>query len=424
MTHLVSRKVKSVSGRQIFDSRGIPTVEAKVVLEDGSIGIASVPSGASTGKFEAHEKRDGDEGFGGKSVYAACNAVGSELKEAIVGADPTDIFEIDRKLIEKDGSENKKRLGANAILAVSLASARAAALSYNIGLFRFLGGINARMMPVPLMNILNGGAHASNNLDVQEFMIMPTGAHSMAQAMKMGTETYFALKKILQGKGLSVSVGDEGGFAPNLKSNEEALGLITDAIEAAGYVPGKDIYLALDVAASEWKDGNDYHLPKKDTVMTSEELLKYYEKLLSQYPILSIEDPFDEEDWDSFRTFTERKGDIQIVGDDLFVTNVSRIQKGISLSAANAVLIKPNQIGSLSETINAVCTAQQGRYNAIISHRSGETTDSFIADLAVALNAGQIKTGAPCRGERLAKYNRLLEIENILGNTATYGMFK
>jgi len=423
MTHHVSRKVKSVSGRQIFDSRGIPTVEAKVVLEDGSIGVASVPSGASTGQFEAHEKRDGDEGFGGKSVYAACNAVGSELKEAIVGEDPTDIFEIDRKLIEKDGSENKKRLGANAILAVSLATARAAALSYNIDLFRFLGGINARMMPVPLMNILNGGAHASNNLDVQEFMIMPTGAHSMAQAMKMGTETYFALKKILQGKGLSVSVGDEGGFAPNLKSNEEALGLITDAIEEAGYVPGKDIYLALDVAASEWKDGNDYHLPKQDKVMTSEELLKYYEKLLSQYPIVSIEDPFDEEDWDSFRTFTERKGDIQIVGDDLFVTNVSRVQKGISLSAANAVLIKPNQIGSLSETINAVCTAQQGRYNAIISHRSGETSDSFIADLAVALNAGQIKTGAPCRGERLAKYNRLLEIENILGNTATYGMF-
>ena len=273
------------------------------------------------------------------------------------------------------------------------------------------------------MNILNGGAHASNNLDVQEFMIMPTGAHSMAEAMKMGTETYFALKKLLTSKGLSVSVGDEGGFAPNLKSNEEALSLITDAIEAAGYVPGKDIFLALDVAASEWKDGKDYHLPKKDSVMTSEELLVYYEKLTSQYPILSIEDPFDEEDWDSFRTFTERKGDIQIVGDDLFVTNVSRVQKGISLSAANAVLIKPNQIGSLSETINAVCTAQQGRYNAIISHRSGETTDAFIADLAVALNAGQIKTGAPCRGERLAKYNRLLEIENILGNTATYGMF-
>lgn len=423
MTHLISRKVKSVSGRQIFDSRGIPTVEAKVILEDGSVGVASVPSGASTGQFEAHEKRDGDEAFGGKSVYAACNAVGSELCEAIVGEDPTDIFKIDKKLIEKDGSENKKRLGANAILAVSLATARAASLSYNVDLFRFLGGVNARVLPVPLMNILNGGAHASNNLDVQEFMIMPTGAHSMAQAMKMGTETYFALKKILSSKGLSVSVGDEGGFAPNLKSNEEALSLITDAIEAAGYVPGKDVFLALDVAASEWKDGKDYHLPKKDSVMTSEELLAYYDKLTSQYPILSIEDPFDEEDWDSFRTFTERKGDIQIVGDDLFVTNVSRIQKGISLSAANAVLIKPNQIGSLSETINAVCMAQQGRYNTIISHRSGETTDAFIADLAVALNAGQIKTGAPCRGERLAKYNRLLEIESILGNTATYGMF-
>lgn len=424
MNSHISRKIKSVSGRQIFDSRGIPTLEATVTLEDGSVGIASVPSGASTGKYEAHEKRDEDEGFGGKSVYRAANAMGSDLKEAIEHIDAINLFTVDRKMIEKDGSENKKRYGANAILAISLATARATANSYHLPLFRLLGGVQARLMPVPMMNILNGGAHASNNLDIQEFMIMPIGAHSFAQAMKMGCETYATLKNLLRERGLSVSVGDEGGFAPDLKSEEEALGLITDAIDAAGYVPGKDIALALDVAASEWANGRDYRLPKKDTIMTCEELFRFYEKLIHSYPIISIEDPFGEEDFPSFSKFTEQHPQLQIVGDDLFVTNKQRLKQGVLQKAANAILIKPNQIGSLSETLETISLASQEHYNTVISHRSGETVDSFIADLAVATNAGQIKTGAPCRGERLAKYNRLLEIENILGDSSSYGIFR
>lgn len=418
-----SRKIAAVHGRQIFDSRGVPTVEAIVTLEDGTIGEASVPSGASTGRFEACEKRDGDQDYGGKSVYAAVNAVDTVLRDAVIGLDAADTYKIDRKLREADGSDNKSRLGANAILAVSLAAARAAANAYSLPLFRFLGGASARLLPLPLMNILNGGAHASNNLDIQEFMIAPVGASSFAEAMKMGVETYAALKNLLKKDGLSVSVGDEGGFAPDLSGDEEALRYITDAIEAAGYVPGKDISLALDVAASEWVEGSDYHLPKKDQVFTREELFAHYAALTSHYPILSIEDPFGEEDFESFRLFTDRYPSLQIVGDDLFVTNVSRIRKGIDLSAANAVLIKPNQIGSLTETLDAIFTAKDAGYNTIISHRSGETCDTTIADLAVAVGAGQIKTGAPCRGERLAKYNRLLRIEELLGDSACFAHF-
>ena len=424
MINTLSRKIKSVYGRQIFDSRGVPTVEATVVLEDGSVGTASVPSGASTGKYEAHEKRDGDDGFNGKSVYAAVNAIGSDLKEAIEGIDATNQDTVDQKMIEKDGTDNKRRYGANAILAVSLANARAAADSYNMLLYQYLGGVNAALMPIPLMNILNGGAHASNNLDIQEFMIMPVGAHSFAHAMKIGCETYAALKKLLREKGYSVAIGDEGGFAPDLKSDEEALELIVDAIEYAGYIPEKDVALALDVAASEWSNGNDYLLPKKNKLMTVDDLFSHYEKLLSNYPILSIEDPFGEEDFPAFARFTDRHKSLQIVGDDLFVTNKERLKQGITQKSGNAILIKPNQIGSLSETIETVSIATQNRFNTIISHRSGETEDFFIADLSVALNSGQIKTGAPCRGERLAKYNRLLKIENQLGSKARYGLFK
>ncbi len=416
--HTHSRKIAGVHGRQIFDSRGVPTVEAIVTLEDGTTGTAAVPSGASTGKYEACEKRDGDRDYGGKSVYAAVNAVDTVLKDAVIGLDAADIFKVDAKLREADGSENKQRLGANAILAVSLASASAAANAYSLPLFRFLGGASAHLLPLPLMNILNGGAHASNNLDIQEFMIAPVGASSFSEAMKMGVETYMSLKTLLKKDGLSTSVGDEGGFAPNLSGDEEALRYITDAIEAAGYTPGKDISLALDVAASEWVEGSDYHLPKADKILTREELFLHYANLSSRYPIFSIEDPFGEEDWESFRLFTDRNPSLQIVGDDLFVTNVSRIRKGIDLSAANAVLIKPNQIGSLSETLDAIYTAKDAGYNTIISHRSGETCDTAIADLAVATGAGQIKTGAPCRGERLAKYNRLLRIEELLGDGA------
>lgn len=421
MNIIQSRKIVSLHGRQILDSRGIPTVEASVILDDGSCGEASVPSGASTGKYEACEKRDGNREFNGKSVYAAVNAVDTVLKDAVVGLDPCDLFKVDRALCEADGSQNKERLGANAVLAVSLASARAAAQAYHLPLFRFLGGSRAKRLPLPFMNILNGGAHASNNLDIQEFMIVPVGAANFAEAMRMGVETYAALKKLLTKDALSVSVGYEGGFAPDLDGDEEALRYITDAIEAAGYTPGKDIALALDVASSEWTDGGDYHLPKKNRVFTQEELALHYRDLFSKYPIISVEDPFGEEDWDAFRVFTAQNPEMQIVGDDLFVTNPQRIRKGIDLDAANAVLIKPNQIGTLSETLEAISIARVSGYNTIISHRSGETCDSFIADLAVATEAGQIKTGAPCRGERLAKYNRLLAIENILGDGATYG---
>lgn len=421
MFYLKSRKVAYVKGRQIFDSRGTPTVEACVTLEDGTTGAASVPSGASTGKYEAHELRDNDRDFGGKSVYAAVNAIETVLNDAVSGTECSDQYLIDSKMIEADGTENKMRLGANSILAVSLACAKAASRSYDMPLFRYLGGTLADTLPVPLMNILNGGAHASNNLDIQEFMIVPVGAKNFHEAMKMGCETYAQLKKILSKNSLSVSVGDEGGFAPSLSTDEEALSYITDAIEAAGYVPGEEISLALDVAASEWYDGGEYHLPKRNKIMTSVELSEYYSSIIGKYPIISIEDPFSEEDWDSFCDFTSHHPSLQIVGDDLFVTNIKRIRKGVEISAANAVLIKPNQIGSLSETLEAISYASRNGYNTIISHRSAETCDTSIADIAVASNSGQIKTGAPCRGERIAKYNRLLRISDALGQKAVYG---
>ncbi len=418
-----SRKITYIHGRQIFDSRGIPTVEAIVGLDDGSFASAQVPSGASTGKYEAFELRDGDEDYMGKSVYAAVNAVDTVIKNAIIEKDATEQFEIDYAMIKADGEKNKSRLGANAILAVSLAVASAAAKSYSLPLYRYLGGSYARLMPLPLMNILNGGAHASNNLDIQEFMIAPVGANSFAEAMKMGVETYHALKSLLKADGLSVSVGDEGGFAPSLSSDDQALGYITDAIEKAGYTPSKDISLALDVAASEWYQNGSYVLPKAGKRLSPSELSSYYKTLLKKYPIISIEDPFGEEDFDSFAEFTKENPALQIVGDDLFVTNTERIKKGASLSCGNAVLIKPNQIGTLSETLDAISCAHENSYNAVVSHRSGETCDTSIADIAVATNAGQIKTGAPCRGERLAKYNRLLRIEELLGNSSKFGIF-
>ena len=417
----ISRKISSVSARQIFDSRGNPTVEACVVLENGSVGIASSPSGASTGMYEAHEKRDGGKDFGGKGVLGAVESVNEDIAKLLVGMDASLQREVDAKMCSADGSENKSVFGANAILAVSLATSKAAASSFDMPLYRYMGGAYARVLPIPMMNILNGGAHASNNIDIQEFMIMPSGAKCFKDAMKMGCEVYAALKSLLSKDKLSVSVGDEGGFAPNLKSDEEALKYITDAIEKAGYNPEEEISIALDIASSEWQFENKYKLVKQGSVLSAGELMNYYESLIKKYPIISIEDPFSEEDWKSFSLFTEKHPDLQIVGDDLFVTNRQRIIKGIDLKAANAVLIKPNQIGSLSETFDAVLVATENGYNSIISHRSGETPDSTIADIAVATNAGQIKTGAPARGERISKYNRLLRIEEELGIAAVYG---
>ncbi len=423
MDVISSIRVAHLHGRQIFDSRGIPTAEVIVTLSDGTETAASVPSGASTGKYEACELRDNDRGYGGKSVYAAVNAIDTVLNDAVCGLDADDQYKIDLAMREADGTENKRHLGANAILAVSLAIARAAAASRRLPLFRYLGGTCARLLPLPFMNVLNGGVHASNNLDIQEFMIVPIGASNFSEAMKMGTETYHALKTLLKEEGLSSAVGDEGGFAPSLSSDEEALRYLTDAVEKAGYHPGKDISFALDVAASGWYDGGEYRLPKRGRVMTRDELFRYYRKILSDYPIVSIEDPFGEEDWEAFRMITVSDPSLQIVGDDLFVTNPARIRRGIEMGAGNAVLIKPNQIGTLSETLESIALAAENRFHTMISHRSGETCDDFIADLAVAVNAGEIKTGAPCRGERLAKYNRLLRIEELLGDSARFGVF-
>lgn len=411
--------IKKIISRQIFDSRGTPTVEATVILNSGVAASAAVPSGASTGKFEAHEKRDGDDDFDGMGVMRAVDNINSTISPSLEGESIFSQDEIDNTMISVDNTQNKSNLGANAILAVSLACARAAAYSADIPLYEYLGGINAVTLPVPMMNILNGGAHASNNIDIQEFMIMPTGADNFEDAMRMGCEVYRTLKKSLSSKGYSVAVGDEGGFAPNLDSDTQALEFIVDAIEKSGFIPGYDVNIALDIASSEWMKDDGYTLPKRNMYLTKDELMAYISSLAKSFPIVSIEDPLGETDFDGFSQLTEQEN-IQIVGDDLFVTNPQRLEYGIEKKAANAILIKPNQIGTLTETLKTIRIAKNNGYNAIISHRSGETADTFIADLAVAVNAGQIKTGAPARSERVAKYNRLLQIEMALGSRAYY----
>lgn len=414
--------IEHIHAREILDSRGNPTVEVDVELADGSVGRAAVPSGASTGAFEALELRDGDKArYLGKGVRKAVENVNEVIAPELIGLDALDQPGIDRTMIELDGTENKGRLGANAILGVSLAVAKAAAASCGLPLYQYLGGVNAKVLPVPMMNILNGGAHADNNVDIQEFMIMPVGAPTFSEALRMGAEVFHALRKVLQDKGLATGVGDEGGFAPNLSSNREALDVILQAIERAGYKPGDDIVLALDVASTElFKDGK-YHFAGEGVVRDSEQMIAFYEELVKLYPIVSMEDPLSEEEWEAWAELTKRLGDrVQLVGDDLFVTNTKRLARGIQQGVANAILVKVNQIGSLTETIDAVEMAKRASYTAIISHRSGETEDTTIADIAVALNAGQIKTGAPSRTDRIAKYNQLLRIEESLGDVAQY----
>ena len=417
-------KIETVIGREIMDSRGNPTVEAEVFLEDGSMGRAASPSGASTGQYEALELRDGDKKrYGGKGVLKAVKNVNTVIAKAVVGMNAADTYAVDHAMIKADGTEGKNKLGANAILAVSLAGAKAAAASEGQPLYRFLGGAQARILPVPMMNILNGGAHAANNIDVQEFMVMPIGAKSFAEALRWCAEVYHALAALLKKDKLATSVGDEGGFAPNLKSTEEAIEYIMKAIKEAGFKAGKDFALAMDAAASEWKGKKigEYVLPKAGTKYTTAKLIDYWADLVAKYPIVSLEDPLDEEDWEGWKKLTERLGDkLQIVGDDLFVTNTKRLAKGIEMGAGNAILIKLNQIGSLTETIEAIQLAHKNGFRAVVSHRSGETEDATIADLVVALNAGQIKTGAPNRSERVAKYNQLLRIEEELGAKAAY----
>jgi enolase len=417
-------KIVSVHGRQILDSRGNPTVQAEVELSDGTVGLGTSPSGASTGQYEALELRDGDKSrFGGKGVTKAVKNVNTIIAKAIEGANPLDTYAVDHLMIEADGTKDKSKLGANAMLAVSIATARAAAASLNIPLFRFLGGTNATTLPVPMMNILNGGAHASNSVDSQEFMIMPIGAPTFSEALRWSSEVYHGLAKILKEKGLAASVGDEGGYAPDLASDEAALDLIIEAIKKAGYKPGTDFSLAMDPAASEWKGSKigEYKQPKSGKVFTSAELVQHWKGLAEKYPIYSLEDGLDEEDWNGWQLLRRELGDkIQLVGDDLFVTNTTRLEKGIELDCANSILIKLNQIGTISETFNAMKMAHKAGFTSVVSHRSGETADTTIADLAVALNAGQIKTGAPGRSERVSKYNRLLWIEENLGNAAVY----
>ncbi len=412
--------IKKVLGRQIFDSRGMPTVEATVILESGIAACAAVPSGASTGQYEACELRDGGDEYGGNGVMNAVNNINETISNALEGESVFAQQDIDKTMCELDGTENKSNLGANAILAVSLAVARGASFSADIPLYQYLGGINACTLPVPMMNILNGGAHADNNIDIQEFMIVPTGAESFEQAMQMGTEVYHCLKKLLKDKGYLTSIGDEGGFAPDLENDIAALDFLTEAILKSGYTPGKDIRIALDMATSEWARDNGYIMPKRNTFFSREELIDYIISLIEKYPIISIEDPLGENDFSGFNILAKKTA-IQIVGDDLFVTNPVRLQRGIDDDAANTILIKPNQIGTLSETMETIRLAKNNGYRTVISHRSGETADSFIADLAVAVNAGQIKTGAPARSERVSKYNRLLQIELALGRAATYG---
>ena len=416
--------IEKVIGREIIDSRGNPTVEAEVYLLDGTVGRGVAPSGASTGEFEALELRDGDKSrFGGKGVTKAVENINTVINDALKGVDASDIYAVDTAMIAADGTKDKSNLGANAILAVSIASARAAANALEIPLYRFLGGVNGNRLPVPMMNILNGGAHAANTVDVQEFMIMPVGAPSFKEALRWCAEVFHALAALLKSKGLATSVGDEGGFAPDLASDEEAIQYILDAVKDAGYEPGKDFMIAMDAASSEWKGEKkgEYVLPKAGTKFTSEELIKHWKKLVDKYPIISIEDALDEEDWEGWQKLTAELGDkVQLVGDDLFVTNTERLSKGIELGCGNSILIKLNQIGSVSETLEAIKMAHKAGYTAISSHRSGETEDTTIADLAVALNTCQIKTGAPSRSERVAKYNQLLRIEEELGASAVY----
>ena len=416
--------IEKVIGREIIDSRGNPTVEAEVYLLDGTVGRGAAPSGASTGEFEALELRDGDKSrFGGKGVTKAVENINTVINDALKGVDASDIYAVDAAMIKADGTKDKSNLGANAILAVSIASARAAANALEIPLYRFLGGVNGNRLPVPMMNILNGGAHAANTVDVQEFMIMPVGAPSFKEALRWCAEVFHALAALLKSKGLATSVGDEGGFAPDLASDEEAIQYILDAVKEAGYEPGKDFMIAMDAASSEWKGEKkgEYVLPKAGTKFTSEELIEHWKKLVDKYPIISIEDALDEEDWEGWKELTaELGGKVQLVGDDLFVTNTERLAKGISLGCGNSILIKLNQIGSVSETLEAIKMAHKAGYTAISSHRSGETEDTTIADLAVALNTCQIKTGAPSRSERVAKYNQLLRIEEELGASAVY----
>lgn len=417
-------EIVQVIGREIMDSRGNPTVEAEVYLEDGSMGRGAAPSGASTGEFEALELRDGDKSrYDGKGVLRAVDFINNEIDELLLGMDASDIYAIDKAMIDADGTEDKSRFGANAILAVSIACAKAAANSLDIPLYRFLGGQFGNVLPVPMMNILNGGAHASNTVDTQEFMIMPVGASSFAEGLRQCAEVYHKLGKLLKAEGYATSVGDEGGYAPNLSSDEETLEYILKAIKECGYEPGKDFVLAMDAAASEWKGSakGQYKQPKSGKEFTSAELVAHWKSLVDKYPIVSIEDGLDEEDWEGWKKMTEELGDrLQIVGDDLFVTNTKRLHKGIEQGCANSILIKLNQIGSVSETIEAIKMAQKAGYTAVVSHRSGETEDTTIADLAVALNAGQIKTGAPNRSERVAKYNQLLRIEEELDENAKY----
>ena len=416
--------IEKVIGREIIDSRGNPTVEAEVYLLDGTVGRGAAPSGASTGEFEALELRDGDKShFGGKGVTKAVENINTVINDALKGVDASDIYAVDAAMIAADGTKDKSNLGANAILAVSIASARAAANALEIPLYRFLGGVNGNRLPVPMMNILNGGAHAANTVDVQEFMIMPVGAPSFKEALRWCAEVFHALAALLKSKGLATSVGDEGGFAPDLASDEEAIQYILDAVKDAGYEPGKDFMIAMDAASSEWKGERkgEYVLPKAGTKFTSEKLIEHWKKLVDKYPIISIEDALDEEDWEGWQKLTAELGDkVQLVGDDLFVTNTERLSKGIELGCGNSILIKLNQIGSVSETLEAIKMAHKAGYTAISSHRSGETEDTTIADLAVALNTCQIKTGAPSRSERVAKYNQLLRIEEELGASAVY----
>lgn len=417
-------RITSIRGREILDSRGNPTVECVVRLHGGTVGRASVPSGASTGRYEAHELRDGDPArYGGKGVLDAVRNIDRVIGPHLGGMDASNTRQIDRVLLTLDGTENKQKLGANALLAVSLACARAAASALSLPLYRFLGGARADTLPVPMMNILNGGAHADNNLDIQEFMVMPVGAGSFAEALRWGAQVYHSLGTLLKSKRLSTGVGDEGGFAPNLSSDVEAIELIIQAIENAGFAPGKDFQLALDAAASEWAADSGYHLPKSGKSCDAQSLIAHWKDLAERYPIASIEDPLGEEDFGGFASLTQQIGDkVMIVGDDLFVTNPQRLRQGISLGAGNAILVKANQIGTLSESLAAIETAKEAGYRTIISHRSGETEDTTIADLAVAVNAGYIKTGAPCRSERVAKYNQLLRIEEQLGAAARYGL--
>jgi len=417
-------EIVDIYAREILDSRGNPTVEVEVYLESGAMGRAAVPSGASTGEREALELRDGDmDRYLGKGVLKAVSHVNEVISEALLGWEATDQTEIDRKLMDMDGTDFKSNLGANALLGVSLAVAKAAAEDSGLPLYQYLGGINAKEMPVPMMNIINGGEHADNNVDIQEFMIMPTGAGSFKEALRMGAEIFHALKKVLKDKGYNTAVGDEGGFAPDLKSNEEALEVIMAAIKAAGYKPGEDVLLALDVAASElYKDGKYLLENEKQKVKSAADMVEFYVDLVERYPIISIEDGMSENDWEGWKLLTERLGDrIQLVGDDLFVTNTSILKEGIDKGIANSILIKVNQIGTLTETLDAIEMAKRAGYTAVISHRSGETEDTFIADLAVATNAGQIKTGSLCRTDRVCKYNQLLRIEDELGDVALFG---